>query len=43
LELQEFTGGTTVSSTSFAAYLAGIDVFITGGIGGVHRGVQSSM
>ena len=32
------TGGTTVSATMRLARLAGIDVFATGGIGGVHRG-----
>jgi len=31
-------GATTVSGTMMAAYLAGIRVFATGGIGGVHRG-----
>lgn len=31
-------GATTVASTSFLAHLAGIKVFATGGIGGVHRG-----
>ncbi|MBA3780037.1 MAG: pseudouridine-5'-phosphate glycosidase [Chloroflexi bacterium] len=31
-------GGTTVSATMIAARLAGIRVFATGGIGGVHRG-----
>ncbi len=31
-------GATTVSATMFAAREAGIDVFATGGIGGVHRG-----
>ncbi len=36
-------GGTTVSATMIAAALAGIDVFATGGIGGVHRGGESSM
>jgi pseudouridine-5'-phosphate glycosidase len=30
--------GTTVSATMIAAHLAGIRVFATGGIGGVHRG-----
>ena len=35
--------GTTVSATMIAAQLAGIDVFATGGIGGVHRGGQDSM
>ena len=32
------TGATTVSATMLAARQAGIDVFATGGIGGVHRG-----
>lgn len=32
------TGATTVAGTMIAAYLAGIEVFATGGIGGVHRG-----
>ncbi len=36
-------GGTTVSATMIAAHLAGIAVFATGGIGGVHRGGESSM
>jgi pseudouridine-5'-phosphate glycosidase len=36
-------GGTTVSATMIAANLAGIGVFATGGIGGVHRGGESSM
>jgi len=36
-------GGTTVSATMIAAALAGIDIFATGGIGGVHRGGESSM
>ncbi len=35
--------GTTVSATMIAAALAGIRVFATGGIGGVHRGGASSM
>jgi pseudouridylate synthase len=30
-------GGTTVAGTLIAARMAGIDVFVTGGIGGVHR------
>lgn len=34
------TGGTTVSATMKLAHLAGIKVFATGGIGGVHRGWQ---
>ena len=36
-------GGTTVAGTMIAAQLAGIRVFATGGIGGVHRGGESSM
>ena len=37
------TGATTVASTMILASLAGIRVFSTGGIGGVHRGAQTSM
>jgi len=33
-----WNGATTVASTSWIAYRAGIRVFATGGIGGVHRG-----
>ncbi|WP_306150893.1 pseudouridine-5'-phosphate glycosidase [Roseovarius sp. MMSF_3281] len=36
------TGSTTVSATMIAAHLAGISVFATGGIGGVHRGAEQS-
>jgi pseudouridylate synthase len=36
-------GATTVSSTAHLAALAGIKVFATGGIGGVHRGWESTM
>ena len=36
------TGATTVAATMIAARLAGIDVFATGGIGGVHRGAENS-
>ena len=35
-------GATTVSGTLIGADLAGIRVFVTGGIGGVHRGVVDS-
>jgi pseudouridine-5'-phosphate glycosidase len=35
--------GTTVAATLIAAQLAGISVFATGGIGGVHRGGQESL
>jgi pseudouridylate synthase len=37
------TGSTTVAATMIAARLAGIQVFVTGGIGGVHRGATSTM
>lgn len=36
-------GGTTISGTMILARLAGIRVFGTGGLGGVHRGAESSM
>ena len=36
------TGATTVAATMIAAALAGIRVFATGGIGGVHRGAEES-
>lgn len=35
-------GGTTVSATMRIAALAGIDIFATGGVGGVHRGAEAS-
>lgn len=35
-------GATTVAATMQAAHLAGIAVFVTGGIGGVHRGAETS-
>jgi pseudouridine-5'-phosphate glycosidase len=35
--VQERTGGTTVAATLYLAHCAGIRVFATGGIGGVHR------
>lgn len=41
--VKKINGGTTVSATSFLANLAGVDVFCTGGIGGVHRGAQETM
>ncbi len=37
------SGGTTVSGTMILAHLAGIEVFATGGIGGVHVGGESSL
>ena len=36
------TGATTVSATMLAARMAGISVFATGGIGGVHRGAEGT-
>ena len=36
------TGATTVAATMICAHLAGISVFATGGIGGVHRGASDS-
>lgn len=36
-------GGTTISGTMVLAKLAGIRVFATGGLGGVHRGAEDSM
>ncbi|VEU42515.1 unnamed protein product [Pseudo-nitzschia multistriata] len=36
-------GATTVASTMRLAHLAGIETFVTGGIGGVHRGGEDSM
>jgi pseudouridine-5'-phosphate glycosidase len=35
-------GGTTVAATAFLAHSAGIRVFATGGIGGVHRGARET-
>ncbi|PLW17298.1 hypothetical protein PCANC_09659 [Puccinia coronata f. sp. avenae] len=40
---QKISGGTTVSATMAIAHLAGIKVFATGGIGGVHRGASHTM
>lgn len=40
---QKGTGATTVASTMIIAALAGIRIFATGGIGGVHRGAQQTM
>ncbi len=37
------TGSTTVAATMICAHLAGIAVFATGGIGGVHRGVNQTL
>ncbi|KAJ3112301.1 hypothetical protein HDU96_004711 [Phlyctochytrium bullatum] len=40
---QNKIGSTTVAGTMVAAHMAGIRVFVTGGIGGVHRGGESTM
>ena len=42
LVAQRRTGATTVAATMIIAAMAGIRVFATGGIGGVHRGAESS-
>lgn len=39
---KKYNGATTVASTMIIAALAGINVFATGGIGGVHRGAQET-
>ena len=36
-------GATTVATTLFIAHMAGIKIFATGGIGGVHRGAEVTM
>jgi pseudouridine-5'-phosphate glycosidase len=36
-------GATTVATTMIIAALAGVKIFVTGGIGGVHRGVEDTM
>jgi len=40
---EKLNGATTVAATMHIAHLAGIRVFVTGGIGGVHRGAETSM
>lgn len=40
---QNKAGATTVAATMRIASMAGIAVFVTGGIGGVHRGAETSM
>ncbi len=40
---QELDGATTVASTMIIAAMAGVRVFATGGIGGVHRGAETTM
>ncbi|MEB3196429.1 MAG: pseudouridine-5'-phosphate glycosidase [Candidatus Sericytochromatia bacterium] len=43
LAAQGADGATTVAGTMVLAHMAGIAVFVTGGIGGVHRGATRSM
>ena len=40
---QKQDGGTTVAATMICSRMAGISVFVTGGIGGVHRGSEKTM
>ena len=43
IKKKNLNGGTTVSGTMLLAHLAGIKVFATGGLGGVHKDGQNSM
>ncbi len=40
---KKFPGATTVAATMRIASMAGIRIFVTGGIGGVHRGAEKTM
>lgn len=40
---QKIDGATTVATTMLIANLAGVKIFATGGIGGVHRGAETTM
>ncbi len=40
---KKFPGATTVAATMRIAAMAGINIFATGGIGGVHRGAENTM
>jgi pseudouridine-5'-phosphate glycosidase len=40
---ERLPGATTVAATMRVAHLAGIRIFVTGGIGGVHRGAEQTM
>ena len=40
---KKMDGATTVTTTMIGAHLAGIKVFATGGVGGVHRGAEKTM
>lgn len=39
---KRLSAGTTVAATGYLAHLAGVRVFSTGGLGGVHRGAETS-
>ena len=43
LVAQKRDGATTVATTMIIAHLAGIKIFATGGVGGVHRGAETTM
>lgn len=43
LVAQGADGATTVATTMMIAHMAGIELFATGGIGGVHRGAETTM
>lgn len=40
---RRYNGGTTIAGTMLLAHMAGINVFATGGLGGVHRGGEVTM
>ncbi|CAN6662417.1 hypothetical protein TRVA0_034S00518 [Trichomonascus vanleenenianus] len=40
---RKLSGGTTIAGTMILSHLAGIKVFATGGLGGVHRGAEITM
>lgn len=40
--IKKLNGSTTVAATMICAKLAGIKIFVTGGIGGVHRGAETT-
>ena len=43
LVAKKMDGATTVTTTMMIAHMAGIQIFATGGIGGVHRGAETTM
>lgn len=40
---RRLNGGTTIAGTMILAHTAGIKIFATGGLGGVHRGGENSL